>query len=80
MAYDAIPKSRKEALSIVSGSKTEIISDVKRLYDHLVKKYPKIEDPLAFDPKKKNECKIRRALQTAFKLGDLKKELKLHLL
>ena len=38
MAYDAIPKSRKEALSIVSGSKTEIISDVKRLYDHLVKK------------------------------------------
>jgi len=80
MAYDAIPKSRKEALSIVSGSKTEIISDVKRLYDHLVKKYPKIEDPLAFDPKKKNECKIRRALQTAFKLGDLKKELKLQML
>ena len=80
MAYDAIPKSRKEALGIVSGSKTEIISDVKRLYDHLVKKYPKIEDPLAFDPKKKNECKIRRALQTAFKLGDLKKELKLQML
>ena len=80
MAYDAIPKSRKEALSIVSGSKTEIISDVKRLYDHLVKKYPKIEDPLAFDPKKKNECKIRRALQTAFKLSELKKELNLQML
>ena len=80
MAYDAIPKSRKEALGIVSGSKTEIISDVKRLYDHLVKKYPKIEDPLAFDPKKKNECKIRRALQTAFKLSELKKELKLQML
>ena len=80
MAYDAIPKSRKEALGIVSGSKTQIISDVGRLYDYLVKKYPKIEEPLAFDPKKKNECKIRRALQTAFKLSELKRELKLQAL
>ena len=75
MAYDAIPNNRKELGDIVSGLTAEIISDANRLFGHLVKKYPKIEAPLAFDPGKKNECKIRRALQGEIKLSQLKKEL-----
>ena len=77
MAYNAIPKTRKELGEIISGAKEEIVSDANRLYCHLVNKYPKISEPLAFDPSKKNECKIRRALQGEIKLGELKKQLKI---
>ena len=75
MAYNAIPKDRKELGEIVSGFSEEVISDAMRLFGHLRKKYAKIEEPLAFDPNKKSECKIRRALQAEIKLGNLKKEL-----
>ena len=77
MAYDVIPETKKELRSSLSDFSEEVLSDANRLFCHLEKKYSKIKAPLAFDPKKKNECKITRALQTEFKLGDLKKELKL---
>ena len=77
MAYDVIPETKKELRSSLSDFSEEVLSDANRLFFHLEKKYSKIKAPLAFDPKKKKECKITRALQTEFKLGDLKKELKL---
>ena len=76
MAYNLLPSTFKEAGSSVKHMNNNSAAEALRLWNYLVEKYGNvIKDPIAFDPTKKGVCKISRALQTEFTIGEIKRQL-----
>ena len=81
MAFDILPSTFEEAGKAVKFMNEASAKEALRLYRYLLQNYGHVvQNPLAFDSSKKNECKIIRLLEGGFTIKQLKKELSLSLI
>ena len=78
MAFDILPSTFEEAGKAVKFMNQTSAIEALSLYRYLIQHYGHVvQNPLAFDSSKKNECKIIRLLEGGFTIKQITKELSL---